>query len=59
MSPAPAALAASLEILATSDLRDAIPGIQHPALVQGTHDALTSPDTAAWLRAPCRTRRIA
>jgi pimeloyl-[acyl-carrier protein] methyl ester esterase len=48
--PAPAALAASLEILATSDLRTAIPGIQHSALVmQGTHDALTSPDTAAWL----------
>ncbi len=48
--PAPAALAASLEILATSDLRDAVPGIAHPALViQGTHDALTSADTAEWL----------
>ncbi|MBL8521523.1 MAG: pimeloyl-ACP methyl ester esterase BioH [Betaproteobacteria bacterium] len=51
-APAPAALAASLAILSTSDLRTAIPSIAHPALVvQGTHDALTSPDAAAWLAA--------
>jgi pimeloyl-[acyl-carrier protein] methyl ester esterase len=50
--PAREALANSLDILRVSDLRSAIPHIQHPTLViQGSHDALTQPKAAEWLAA--------
>lgn len=49
-APPATALQACLGILSTSDIRDRIGGIAHPALVlQGDHDALTSPAAAAWL----------
>lgn len=48
--PAPAALAAALEVLATADLRDDVPGIAATALiVTGDRDALTPSAAGAWL----------
>jgi len=49
-APSTASLAAALEILKVSDIRDRIPSIAQPALViQGDHDALTPVATAEWL----------
>lgn len=49
-APQPAALQASLGILSTSDIRPLLGHITQPALVlQGDHDALTSPAAAGWL----------
>jgi pimeloyl-[acyl-carrier protein] methyl ester esterase len=48
--PSRDALAACLDILVASDLRAEISGISHAVLVmQGDHDALTSPAAARWL----------
>ncbi len=49
-APSIEGMAASLDILRVSDIRDRIPEINAPALVvQGDHDALTSTSTAEWL----------
>ena len=49
-APSIESLAASLEILRVSDIRDLIPDIAAPTLVlQGDHDALTPPASAQWL----------
>ncbi|MEO8104209.1 MAG: pimeloyl-ACP methyl ester esterase BioH [Betaproteobacteria bacterium] len=49
-APSLTGLAASLDILRTSDIRAAVPAIAAPALViQGDHDALTSIQAAQWL----------
>lgn len=50
--PDPRALEAGLEILRTSDLRDAVPGIRLPTLViSGDHDRLTPPGAGRALAA--------
>jgi pimeloyl-[acyl-carrier protein] methyl ester esterase len=50
--PARQALAKSLDILRTSDLRALVPQVPHATLViQGSHDALTQPKAAEWLAA--------
>jgi len=49
-SPSIEALAAGLDILRVSDIRDQIPAIHAPTLViQGDHDALTSTASGQWL----------
>ncbi|MBL8522619.1 MAG: pimeloyl-ACP methyl ester esterase BioH [Betaproteobacteria bacterium] len=49
-APSVESLAASLDILRVSDIREKIPQIKTPALiVQGDHDALTSTASAQWL----------
>lgn len=49
-APSIEGMAASLDILRVSDIRDRVPEINAPALVvQGDHDALTSTQTAQWL----------
>ncbi|MBI3714893.1 MAG: alpha/beta fold hydrolase [Betaproteobacteria bacterium] len=49
-APTAASLAAALEILRLSDIRDRIGDIAVPALVlQGDHDALTAEPAARWL----------
>jgi pimeloyl-[acyl-carrier protein] methyl ester esterase len=49
-TPPPASLAAGLEILRVSDIRELIPTLLAPTLVmQGDHDALTSTGAAQWL----------
>lgn len=49
-APSITGLAACLDILRTSDIRAMVPAIATPALVmQGDHDALTSPLAAQWL----------
>ncbi len=49
-APSIEGMAASLDILRVSDIRDIVPAITAPALViQGDHDALTSTRTAEWL----------
>ena len=49
-SPSVESLAASLDILRVSDIRDRVPAIAVPTLViQGDHDALTSTASAQWL----------
>lgn len=49
-APAVTSLAASLEILRVSDIRALVPAIAAPTLIlQGDHDALTSPGAAQWL----------
>jgi pimeloyl-[acyl-carrier protein] methyl ester esterase len=50
--PRPAALAAGLEILRSTDLRAALAQIKQPALVVGgQHDRITPPAALAWLAA--------
>lgn len=51
-APSVEALAAALDILKTSDIRDRVREVQQPTLViQGDHDALTSTASAEWLAA--------
>ncbi|MFO1316048.1 MAG: pimeloyl-ACP methyl ester esterase BioH [Burkholderiales bacterium] len=48
--PAPATLAAALDLLAATDLRDEVAAIAAPALVvTGGRDTLTPPSAGAWL----------
>ena len=48
--PAPAVLAAGLELLRATDLRDQLPRIACPTLVvHGAHDTLCAPAAGAWL----------
>ena len=57
--PDPGSLAAGLEILHNSDLRNAIQRIELPTLVMtGNYDRLTPPESGAWLAAQVRGARV-
>jgi len=57
--PAVATLAAGLEVLARTDLRDSLRHIQQPCLVVGSQDdALTPPGASRWLAAQLPSARL-
>ena len=54
-----ATLAAGLEVLARTDLRDSLRHIQQPCLVVGSQDdALTPPGASRWLAAQLPSARL-
>lgn len=59
-TPEPAALAAGLRVLATTDLRGFVTGIRQPSLVVGGEgDGLTPAEASRWLAAQLPSARLA